>query len=148
MRFSRKEILISAGLIIILFSYYLYSNAAWKNLDESFNPEREKLGVPLIEPYFLANDKKDMWYNPDTTPPRHAMKAFSIRTQSKTVEQDNFEVLVDGRKETVYCYYHYNRNCFSLYFGAKKITCSEFNTLLKENGLSFQLTKCKECEEK
>ncbi len=154
MRFSKKEILISLTLIVVLFSFYLYSRAAWKNLDESFNPEREKLGIPLIETYFVANDKKDAWYNPDTiTLPRHVLKTFSVKTQSKTVEQDNFKFLLDGREVTIFSYYHYNENCFNFYMSLpekreKKLTCSEFSSILKEHGFAFQLTKCKECEEK
>lgn len=153
MRFSKKEILVSVVLIVVLFSYYLYSNAAWKNLDASFNPEREKLGIPLIETYFVENDRKDGWHNPDTTLPRHALKTFSVKTQSKTIEQDNFEFILKGKKATAYTYYHYNNNCFNMYLRVEgenetKLTCSEFNSVLKDNGLTFQLTTCNECSEK
>jgi hypothetical protein len=156
MRFSKKEILISIALIVVLFSFYLYSRAAWKNLDASFNPEREKLGLPLIETYFVENDKKDIWYNPDSKLPRHAFKDFSVKTQSRTVEHDEFQFLLDGDTVSLASYYHHNGECFNLYLydsrlpdkGQKKLICPEFNSMLKANGFTFQLTKCKECEEK
>jgi hypothetical protein len=153
MSFSKREILISAVLIIVLFGYYLYSSAAWKNLDASYNPEREKLGLPIVEAYFVANKKGDAWHNPDSTLPRHALKEFSVKTQSRTIEHDVFEFLIDGKKSSLSSYYHYNNLCFNLYLHNegqpdKKLSCAEFNSMLKENGFAFQLTKCKECDDK
>lgn len=154
MRFSKKEILISAAIIIVLFAFYLYSSVAWKNLDASYNPERVKLGLPIIETYFVANKSGDSWHNPDSTLPRHARKQFSVKTQSRTIEQDDFEFLLDGKKVSVSSYYNYNAMCFSLYFNGivsskqkkRRLTCAEFNSMMKENGIDFQLGKCKECE--
>jgi hypothetical protein len=145
---------------VILFSivgFALLAVGVYKNFigyfryGRSFNETRLARGIPAIEDGFQHSEDYLFWYNPDKQYPRHAMKSITIDGFDIEIEQDNFEFLQDTVVITLYSYYRYKQNCYSVYmkrYGVpeSRLSCEEFLELLKNNGFS-QKVICTVCSE-
>lgn len=154
---QKKDWIISAVIIVVLYSGFLYINFIMSvSYGRAFNSEREALGVPRIGPGLsIVKNAKDSsyWYNPSENVPRHDFKELNIHNGNLIIERDDFILYQDEKTVTLTSYYHYDDACFNIYLEVEKghlgeaISCDDANRLLQENGLPV-LKYCKPCEKK
>ncbi|RAW00268.1 hypothetical protein [Pseudochryseolinea flava] len=147
LKFTRKEILISIALIVIIGGPYLYKSIKISNYDQSFNSERKALQLPLLESTFIESQSSLWWTNPSNAYPRHSLKDIQIQdalfaNYAIKIESDHFDYLEGDSVITLTAFYHYDKKCCNYYYNGngktKELTKSEFNTLLQEHGINFQ----------
>jgi hypothetical protein len=149
----RKFILVSASIIIILWSIGMYPTySLYFKYAKSFNRERIALGIPIIEENFTPSENRLWWSGPKEGYPRHSAKELEFR-QSGSIrfERDFFKFKKGDTIVSVNSVYRFEEECLSLTYKneisgvSRKISCKELNTILLANGFTENL-KCIDCK--
>ena len=77
-KFTRKEVVRSVGIILIIGAPYLYQTYKMHAYGKSFNDERVKLHLPEIAEDYQRSDNWKYCSNPSNSYPQHTLKEIQM----------------------------------------------------------------------